>query len=95
MELKFVNDQNRNVFLKAVLNQILGGGDADSRMGGIFIRDTACYHCFSMNCDSFSESQRKHGVSRMKMPPVRESASSPVCLFFSVDKINGSEGLID
>ena len=51
--------------------------DADSRTGGIFIRDTAYFHCYSMNCDSqFSESQRKHAVSRMNMPPVRESASS-------------------
>ena len=24
---------------------------ADSRTPGIFIRDTACFHCYSMNCD--------------------------------------------
>ena len=54
--------------------------DADSRTGGIFIRDMACFHCYSMNRDSqFSESQRKHAVSRMKIPPVRESASSLLC----------------
>ena len=26
--------------------------DADSHTAGIFIWDTACFHCFSMNCDS-------------------------------------------
>ena len=31
---------------------------AESRTAGIFIRDTACFHCDSMNCDSkFIESQ--------------------------------------
>ena len=31
---------------------------AESRTAGIFIRDTACFHCDSMNCDSqFNESQ--------------------------------------
>ena len=38
----------------------------------IFIRDPACFHCDSMNCESlFTESQWKHAVSRMKMPAVR------------------------
>ena len=43
----------------------------------IFIRDTACFHCDSMNYESqFIESQWKHAVSPMKMPAVRDSASS-------------------
>ena len=55
----------------------------------IFIRDTACFHCDSLNYESqfiesinyesqFIESQWKHAVSRV--PAVRESATSLACL---------------
>ena len=43
-EVHEVNSDNREI--------------ADSRTPYTFIRDTACFHCYSMNCDSyFSESQ--------------------------------------
>ena len=45
---------------------------ADSRMAGFFIRDTACFHCDSMTC----ESQWKHAEPHMKMPAVQESTTS-------------------
>ena len=32
---------------------IQNGEDAESRTAGIFIRDTACFHCDSMNCDQW------------------------------------------
>ena len=45
--------------------------------GKHFIRDTASFYCKSMNCNSqFSESQWKYGVSCMKIPAVRKSATS-------------------
>ena len=48
----------------------------------IFIRDTASFHCDSMNHESqFIESQWKHAVYRMKMSAVRESASSVLPLW--------------
>ena len=62
--------------LKPVGGLVNIGEVGDSRTGGIFIRDTACFHCYSMNCDlKFSASQWKYAVSRMKMPAVRESAT--------------------
>ena len=70
--------------------------DADFRTGGIFVRDTACFHCYSMNCDSqfrirhisiviqwtVTHSSVNH---KENMPhPVRESASSLLLLLLSL-----------
>ena len=47
------------------------------RTPGIFIRDTAYLHCDSLNYElQFIEEQRKHAVSRTKMPAVWESTTS-------------------
>ena len=68
----FAVPEVRNLFNREV---------ADSRTLGIFIRDTLCFHCYSMNCDS------KFSEFRMKMSAVRESPtsllSSPVVETFS------------
>ena len=64
-------------YIPTAVISLVNREDADSRTAGIFMRDTACFHCDSMKGDSyFSESRWKHAVSRMKMPAVRESASS-------------------
>ena len=56
---------------------------ADYHTAGIFIPDMACFHCYSLNYESqFNESQWKYAVSSMKIPAVRESATS--LLSFSI-----------
>ena len=72
--LQPITSGHNHVVLRAI---ILSREVANSHTGGFFIRDTACFYCDSMNCDSqFSESQWKHAVSRMKLPAVREFATS-------------------
>ena len=45
------------VFLKSGATSVIRE-DADSRTAGIFIRDTACFHCYLLNYESqFIESQ--------------------------------------
>ena len=39
-----------------LLHAVLGANIrevTDSRTPGIFVRDTACFHCYSMNCDTY------------------------------------------
>ena len=49
---------------------------------GIFICDTSCFLCNSINCDSkFIESQWKYAVSHMKIPAVHDSVTSVLIKF--------------